>query len=77
MPANVLYLSQEKGKEIKKMYEIITTNSNGNTFHSQHFDSPWAANMIAIGYMRNYPELTRAEVVNRITGEVEKIYTRG
>ena len=77
MPASVLYLSQEKGKEIKKMYEIITTNSNGNTFDSQHFDSPWAANMIAIGYMRNYPELTKAEVVNRITGEVEKIYTKG
>jgi hypothetical protein len=40
------------------------------------FDSAWAANMIAIGYARQYPELVKVQVINRSTGCVEKTYTR-
>lgn len=58
------------------MYQIRSTNDKGQIFYSMTFDSAWAANMIAIGYARQYPELVKVQVVNRSTGCVEKTYTR-
>ena len=58
------------------MYQIRTTTTAGQVAYSNNFDSAWAANMIAIGYVRQYPEVVKAEIVNRQTGMVEKTYTK-
>lgn len=57
------------------MYIIITT-AKDKTYQSNHFNSLWAANMIAFSFVKNYKEVTRADVVNRVTGEIEKIYIK-
>ena len=58
------------------MYQIRSTNEKGQIFYSMTFDSAWAANMVAIGYARQYPELIKVQVVNRRTGCIEKTYTK-
>lgn len=58
------------------MYEIKSYTAN-KTFKSNKFDSAWAVNMIAISYIRNYPELDKVEIINLETGEIEKTYKRG
>lgn len=58
------------------MYQIRTTTTAGRVAYSNKFDSAWAANMVAIGYVRQYPEVVKAEIVNRQTGMVEKTYTK-
>ena len=58
------------------MYEIKSYTAN-NSFKSNKFDSAWAVNMIAISYIRNYPELNKVEIINLKTGEIEKVYKRG
>ena len=58
------------------MFQIRTTTNTGRVAYSNKFDSAWAANMVAIGYCRNYPEVVKAEVVNRMTGMIEKTYIK-
>lgn len=58
------------------MFQIRTTTNTGRVAYSNKFDSAWAANMVAIGYMRQYTEVAKAEIVNRQTGMVEKTYTK-
>lgn len=57
------------------MYKIITT-ANGKTFDSNNFDSLWAANLVAISYVRNYEEVTKADIIDRTTGEILKSYIK-
>lgn len=57
------------------MYKIITT-ANGKTFDSNNFDSLWAANLVAISYVRNNKEVTRADIIDRHTGEILKSYIK-
>lgn len=58
------------------MYEIITITANGRRYNSIRFDTPWAANMMAIAAVRKYDEVTDAMVVNMETGEIEKTYSK-
>lgn len=58
------------------MFQIRTTTNTGKVCYSNYFDTAWGANMVAIGYMRNYDELVKAEVVNRTTGLVERVYIK-
>lgn len=58
------------------MYEIKSYTAN-KSFKSSKFNSAWAVNMIAISYIRNYPELDKVEIINLETGEIEKTYKRG
>jgi len=58
------------------MYQIRSTNEKGQVFYSITFNTAWAANMIAISYARQYPELVKVQVVNRRTGCVEKTYRK-
>ena len=58
------------------MYEVITITVKGLRYNSIRFDTPWAANMIAIAAVRNYPEVADAMVVNMETGEIEKTYSK-
>ena len=54
----------------------MTTTTNHGTCYSNMFNSEWAANMVAIGYVRHYNEVTKAEIVNLETGEIIKTYTK-
>ena len=58
------------------MYEVVTITVKGLRYNSIRFDTPWAANMMAIAAVRNYPEVTDAMVVNMETGEIEKTYSK-
>ena len=58
------------------MYQIMTTTTNHGTCYSNLFNSEWAANMVAIGYVRHYDEVTKAEIVNLETGEIIQTYTK-
>lgn len=58
------------------MYQIMTTTTNHGTCYSNLFNSEWAANMVAIGYVRHYDEVTKAEIVNLETSEVIQTYTK-
>lgn len=59
------------------MYQIRTTIEKGQVAFSQIFNSAWACNMIAISYIRNYPEVVKTEVINKTTAKVEKTYLKG
>lgn len=68
--------SRKKKERKTKMFQIRTTTNTGRVAYSNKFDSAWAANMVAIGYVRQYTEVVKAEIVNRQTGMVEKTYTK-
>lgn len=59
------------------MYQIVTDTENHGTCYSSFFTSEWAVNMVAIGYVRHYPEVRKAEIVDLETGEVVKTYKKG
>lgn len=58
------------------MYQIRSINNKGQVFYGFVCDTLWAANIIAYACLREYPELEKAEIVNRRTGLVEKTYVR-
>ena len=59
----------------KKMFQIRYDIGNRHEY-SQNFDSTWAANMVAISAVRSCSQIIKAEIVNKVTGEIEKTYKR-
>lgn len=57
------------------MFQIRYDIGNRHEY-SQNFDSAWTANMVAISAVRNCPQIIKAEIINKVTGEIEKTYKR-
>jgi hypothetical protein len=78
LTTRVLYaiLISEKEKENKTMYQIRMTTEK-TIEYSQVFASEWAANYVAIQVVHANLGVTKAEIVNRKTGKIEKTYMAG
>lgn len=58
------------------MFTIRTTTNDGKQFYSYTFESMYGATHVAISYVRHYPEVVKAEIINKSTNTIEKIYTK-
>lgn len=55
-------------------YTIRYTLNNHKKYYP--VETAWAGNLIAINAMRNNNKIEKAELVNNITGEIEKTFIR-
>ena len=62
------------------MIQIATYTKDGNVEYSQHYDSLWAANIMAYTFAKNYADVVATEVIewdgNREAGKILKTYTK-
>lgn len=58
------------------MFQIRTTTTSPYPYYSNFFNSAWAANMVAIGYVRQYAEVVKAEIINLETGKIIQTYIK-
>lgn len=58
------------------MFTIRTTTTDNKQYYSYNFDTMYGATHVAIGYVRHYPEVLQAEIINKTTNTVEKIFVK-
>lgn len=67
----------DKTKGEIKMFQLYIITTDKKAIYSHYFHSEWAAGMVAIGYIRQYPEIQTVYVLNRETGEIVNSYEKG
>lgn len=58
------------------MFTIRTTTTDEKQYYSYNFETMFGATYVAISYVKHYPEVAKAEVINKATNTIEKIYTK-
>ena len=59
------------------MFQLYIITTDQKTIYSHCFHSEWAAGMVAIGYIRQYPEIQTIHIINKETGEIVQSYEKG
>lgn len=59
------------------MFQLYIITTNHKAIYSHYFHNEWAASMVAIGYVRKYPEIQIVHIINKETGEIVQSYKKG
>lgn len=59
------------------MFQLYIITTDQKAIYSHYFHSEWAASMVAIGYIRKYPEIQIIHIINKETGEIIQNYKKG
>ena len=57
------------------MYQLRVKTGNHEELY--HYPDAWSANLLASAFVRNYSDVTKAEVINLATRKVEQTYVKG